>query len=376
MKELLGMADEQCKSLWDELRLSYTECRGLPLLREQLAKEYPNMSADNILCFAGAEEGIYCAFKTILNKNDHAIVVTPCYQSLKSIPDSLCSTSSLDLSSESGWTLDVNEVRKLVQPGVTKLIAFNFPHNPTGTTITPAKQQELIALAREFDLWLFCDEVYRGLERPAGEEEEEEEEEEGGTCMEQLPSLATVYAKGLTLGAVSKVYGLAGLRIGWIACQDTQLLQDISDSKHYLSICNSAPSEILALIALRAKQQMLDRNMQIIRTNEACLHAFLLRHPDAFSWTAPKGGCCGFMRIHLPASVDLAKVTERLVQDHGVLILPGENFPVSCPHNVQLFKHHFRVGLGRLNFPECLLEFERALPMVLKNWGVVLESFV
>src|SRR5690348_12408719 len=134
MSELLAMADEECLKLWNDLRLCYTETRGLPLLRTEIAKDYPTLDADNVLCFAGAEEGIYCAFKTLLSVTDHAIVVTPCYQSLKSITETLCHVSTIDLTPQSGWTLDIPALRALIQPGVTKLIAFNFPHNPTGTT--------------------------------------------------------------------------------------------------------------------------------------------------------------------------------------------------------------------------------------------------
>jgi aspartate/methionine/tyrosine aminotransferase len=354
------MADEECTNIWANLRLGYTETRGMPLLRDEIAKSYAGLDGNNILCFAGAEEGIYCTFKTLLSAADHAIVLTPCYQSLKSIPETLCEISTLDLTASSGWSLDVNAVRKLVRPGQTKLIACNFPHNPTGTSITPEVQQQLVALAREFGLWLFCDEVYRGVER---------ELDEAGQS-KSLPPIATVYEKAISLSAVSKVQGLAGLRIGWICCADLSTVCAIADNKHYLSICNSGPSEVLALIALRAKDKVIGRNMQIIRTNEAYLAEFMRKYPNLLSWTPPKGGCCGFMHINLPESVDLAEVTERLVQQHGVLILPGENFPITSEGNVAAVRKHFRVGLGRAAFPRALDAFEAALPQVLQSMGV------
>lgn len=356
------MADEECQQLWDNLRLSYTETRGLPLLRTEIAKLHAGLDADNVLCFAGAEEGIHCSFHTILSAKDHAIVVTPCYQSLKSIPETICEISTLDLTPESGWTLDIAAVRALVRPGVTKLIAFNFPHNPTGTTITREAQSQLVALAREFDLYLFCDEVYRGVER---------ETDSDGKPL-SLPPISCAYEKGISLGAVSKVHGLAGLRIGWITSANKATVAAIADNKHYLSICNSAPSELLALIALRARDRVVGRNMQIIRSNEAYLAEFMRRHPTWFSWTPPKGGCCGFMRLNLPDNVDLAEVTERLVQQHGVLILPGENFPATSPENAAIFKRHFRVGLGRVTFPQALDAFEKALPQVLQEMGTAM----
>ena len=360
MNDLLAMADQECTTLWNTLRLGYTECRGLPLLRAEIAKDSEGMDEDNVLCFAGAEEGIYCAFKTLLCPADHAIVVTPCYQSLKSIPETLCKISTLDLTPEQGWKLDMSKLRDLIQPGITKLIIFNFPHNPTGTNITVMEQQELVALAKEHNLWLFCDEVYRGVERTVDTTDK----------VVSLPTFASVYDKAISLGAVSKVYGMAGLRIGWITCADKAILSAISDNKHYLSICNSGPSEILALIALRERDRIVGRVRQIIAQNEAYLAGFLARYPDLFSWTPPKGGCCGFMCMHLPADVDLAVVTERLVQQHGVLILPGENFPVTSSENIESIRKHFRIGLGRANFPEALDAFEVALPVVLGDMNV------
>jgi aspartate/methionine/tyrosine aminotransferase len=201
-----------------------------------------------------------------------------------------------------------------------------------------------VALAREFGLWLFCDEVYRGVER---------EVDEAGQSR-SLPPISTVYEKAISLGAVSKVQGLAGLRVGWICCADLATVCAIADNKHYLSICNSGPSEVLALIALRSKDKVVGRNMQIIRTNEAYLAEFMRKYPNLLSWTPPKGGCCGFMHINLPEAVDLAEVTEHLVQQHGVLILPGENFPITSEENVAAVRKHFRVGL----------------PLVLESMGV------
>ncbi|KAJ1435114.1 pyridoxal phosphate-dependent transferase [Ochromonadaceae sp. CCMP2298] len=354
MKDLLALGDEEALNLWDNLSLGYTECKGLPQLRAECAKDHPGLDPECTLCFAGAEEGIYCTFKTLLEPSDHAIVVTPCYQSLLSIPDSLCHTSSLDLTHSDGWSLDLTALRALIRPGVSKLIVVNFPHNPTGTIISLAQQGELIAVAREFGLWLFCDEVYRGVERDP-------------TAL--LPTIASVYEKGISLGAVSKVYGLAGLRLGWICCSDQSLISQVADNKHYLSICNSAPSEILSLIAMRSRATVIGRIQGIIKANEQYLATFMGRYPHLLSWTAPQGGCCGFMKMHLPEGVDLSAVAERLVNEHGVLILPGDNFPITDKAS-KVLSQHFRIGLGRANFPSVLDAFETALPRVLQDMGV------
>ena len=353
MTELLSFADPDTLVKWNELHLGYTECKGLPELRRECSVEYPGLNEDNLLFFSGAEEAIYCVFKTILNSCDHVIVITPCYQSLHSIPEALCDVTVVDLNLDSSWELDVQAVYRSIKPGVTKMVIMNFPHNPTGSIITIEQQQQLVTMAKEYDLWLFCDEVYKGIERDH---------------TLSLPPIACVYEKGISLGALSKVYGLAGLRVGWMACSNLGVINAVSENKHYLSICNSAPSELLALIAVKARDKIINRNRSILQRNEELLESFLQRHSKMFIWNSPKGGCCGFMRLRLPDCVDLADVAERLANNFGVLILPGEQFPVGDPQK-DLIKKFFRIGLGRDTFPAALAAFEEALPKVLNSLG-------
>lgn len=212
MKELLLSADEECKLLWDELRLGYTETKGLPILRKEIAKQHYNrLTSENILCFSGAEEGIYCFLNSFIKPIDHVIVITPCYQSLLSIPTALAqSTTSLDLvytqgndcdhddndssgngstwSTNSRWTVNISALKSEIRPN-TRLIIMNFPHNPTGCTLLQSELEEIIAVARETGIYVFSDEVYRGLEDDSF----------------QLPTVASVYEKGISLGVVSKV---------------------------------------------------------------------------------------------------------------------------------------------------------------------------
>ncbi len=136
MKEIIHAADEQTLEMWDNLRLQYTETKGLPELLHAIALDYPALTHDDVLCFAGGEEGIYCALKTILSEEDHVIAVTPCYQSLKSIAESICAVSTIDLSPTNDWKLDLAELESLVVPGQTKMLIMNFPHNPTGNLLS------------------------------------------------------------------------------------------------------------------------------------------------------------------------------------------------------------------------------------------------
>jgi len=158
---------------------------------------------------------------------------------------------------------------------------------------------------------------------------------------------AELYSKALSLGVMSKAFGMAGLRIGWIACQDQTLLKKIQSVKHYTSICNSAPAEIISLIALRNKDRILARNNQIVRENLLHLENFLQEFSQVFSWVRPQGGCVGFVKYNKPESID--QLAERLVQDKGVLLLPASVYNFSG--------NYFRVGFGRKNMPEALQIF-------------------
>lgn len=339
MKEIVGMADEECQTLWENLGLGYTETQGLPLLREEIAKQYnKKISAANIGCFAGAEEGIYAACHTLLNANEHAIVITPAYQSLESVPASICEVTSIALSPHNNWELDLSLIEGAVQPN-TKLLLINFPHNPTGTIISHEQQMQLVELARSKNIWIFSDEVYRFLELNPND---------------RLPPMADMYEKGISLGVMSKAYGLAGLRIGWITCQDHDTLMKCLEMKHYLTICNSAPSEILSLIALRNSETLLERNHKIMTSNIKLLDAFFEEYSDVFEWVRPKGGCIGFPRLKQDMSA--YDFCEQLRFQKGV---------VALPNTVYDFKgNHIRVGFGRKNMPEALekvKEFSRTL---------------
>ena len=343
MNEILRMADREGLSLWNNLQLHYTETKGHPLLREEISKDYgKHIGEEQILCFAGAEEGIYCMAHTLLGPEDHAVVVTPCYQSLESLPSSICSTTKVPLQYQKGWELDVGAIANAIQSN-TKLLVINFPHNPTGALITQETQKELIELARKHDLWIFSDEVYRLLEIDP---------------TDRLPPIASLYEKGLSLSVMSKAYGLPGLRIGWIACQNTQLIGMMNEIKHYLSICNSGPSEILSLITLRASEKIHARNASLMQGNLELLDQFFEEYSDWFEWVRPKGGCIGYPLFRGQLPVD--QLADDLLQQSGVLILPCSIYDDN--HN------HFRISFGRKSMPEALERFVQFIEKNKNHW--------
>ena len=336
LKDVLGMADAEDLERWEKLSLGYTESAGLPGLRREIASLYSNTNPDDILVLA-PEEGIYITMRALLSPGDEVIVLTPCYQSLVEVARSVgCGIMEWPLlSAGDHWELNREQLISLISPR-TKMLVVNFPHNPTGFLPKREDYQYLIELSREHDLWLFSDEMYRYLEHDP-------------TC--RLPGMVDLYPKGITLGGMSKAFSLPGLRIGWLATQNRTAMEALSTYKDYTTICNSAPGELLALIALRSRDGILARNLDLIQSNLAAAHDFFYTFSRYVNWYRPQGGSIAFPEWIGPKSLDQACL--ELVNDYGVMVVPGHyfNYPGS----------HFRVGLGRRNFPEALGRVEAYL---------------
>ena len=326
LDELLSMASEEDKEKLNNLYLGYTQILGDPKLREEIAKTYDTMNNDNILCFAGAGEGIYITMRTLLNEDDHAIVITPNYQTAETIALEVCEVSGIALDYQNNWELDLDELESIIKSN-TKLIAINFPHNPTGALLSKEKTNKLIDICRKYDLFLFSDEVFRGLER-----------DENDT----MPQIADLYEKGLSLNVLSKAYGFPGLRIGWIASKDMQALNALEKYKHYTSICNSAPSEQLAIIVLKNKEKILGQNREIASKNLDILEEFFLNYPKLFEWKRPKGGSIAYPKYLGEDGVE--EFCKSLIKDASVLLLPASIYESELTPTP---KGHFRIGFGR-----------------------------
>jgi aspartate/methionine/tyrosine aminotransferase len=328
LSELLALADAEDRAAWDALYLGYTETWGSPGLRETIAGTYESVAASEILTFVGAEEGIFAVMHALLGPDDHAITIIPNYQSVESVPLSICETTGVALNPERAWELDLGRLRDAIRPN-TRVICINFPHNPTGKMISRALLDEIISLCRARGIYLFSDEVYRLIER---------------WPEMTLPQVADIYERGISLGVMSKVYGLPGIRVGWVACKDPEALRRMERMKHYTSICGAAPSELLARIALKARERILARNRALIVRNLALLDAFFAEHSDLFVWYLPDGGCIGFPRYLGREGVEA--FASRLVEQSGVLLLPSSVYKSDLGATPL---DRFRIGYGRDN---------------------------
>jgi aspartate/methionine/tyrosine aminotransferase len=328
LEELLEMADTESMRLWENLKFGYTETLGHPVLRESIASIYEGINADDILVTV-PEEGIFLTMQALLEPGDHVICTFPGYQSLHELARSMgCRVTMWESEERSGWRFSVDHLENLIRDD-TKLVVVNFPHNPTGFVPTRDEYSSVVDLVRQRNAYLLSDEMYRFLEV-----------EPGST----LPAGCELYDKAISLFGLSKTFGLPGLRIGWISTRDHDVIERMSLLKDYITICNSAPSEILGLIAVRCRERIIARHQARIRKNMEVLEAFFAKQHKVFSWNRPLGGSVCFPRMLL--FEDTFEFCEKLIRETGIMLVPSRLF--------QYGDHHVRTGFGRRNLPEAV----------------------
>ncbi|MBN2114951.1 MAG: aminotransferase class I/II-fold pyridoxal phosphate-dependent enzyme [Anaerolineales bacterium] len=324
-------AAERFQQVW----LGYTESQGGPALRGAICKLYETIQPEEILVHSGAEEAIFLFMFAAFKEYDHVIVHSPGYQSLAEVARAAgCDVSPWRARTENGWSLDLDELRHLMRTN-TKALIINTPHNPTGYLMSREDYAAVHKFARENNLLLFSDEVYRESEYdPAA----------------RLPAGCDLGDHAISLGVTSKTYGLAGLRIGWVATKNRKIYEKMASLKDYTTICNSAPSEFLAEVAMRNRTKLAERNLDIIKNNLAVIDDLFARHSDLFSWVRPQAGSMAFPR-YLGGSVE--NFCDELVKKASVLLLPGSVYDDA--------QNHFRLGLGRKNLPPAVEKLEEFL---------------
>ena len=343
-KYLLSSSDAESRTIQELLELElgsqekflqhwcgYTESPGAPALREVISGIYQGIKAKDVLVVAAAEEAIFVLYHALVSPGDHVIVETPCYESALEVARSTgAQISEWRRCYENGWAHDLAALEKLLQPN-TKIIYINTPHNPTGLLMPAGTFQQVMKLAASRGIIVFCDEVYRELEHdPAS----------------RLPAACEIYERAVSLGSMSKTYGLPGLHLGWLVCKDAEILERCLEFRYYTTICNSAPSEFLTALALRHREVLIRRNREIVLRNMVLLEAFLRQRSNLFEWVKPNASTIGFM--HYKPGRDVLSFCEDAVKNAGVLLLPGSVYDQP---------RHIRFGYGRKNMPEALAQF-------------------
>ncbi len=344
--DLLEWSDAAARVLWtdfcgDNVKLGYNSPLGMSILRNEIARWY-GISPEHCLTFAGAVEAIFCACATLLSESDEVVLITPGFEPLWAIPEALkCKVTKVPLDysveKDNSWSLDLNKVEQALH-SLPKLLIVNFPNNPTGMTISEDDMKGIIELVDKKGIWLLSDEVFRGLEYNTP----------------SLPSFASLYHRAISIGVLSKALGLGGVRVGWAACQDQTMLQQMLNRKFYFSVCNGQADEILATLALRARETILWKNNLLIQENLKALKVFFQQHSELLSCAQPQSGCTAFPQFN-----ERSKHTscEDLVKSSGIKLLPGHLFSEDKAL-------HFRIGFGYASFNENLCRLSKAFSLL------------
>lgn len=337
--ELLDL-EPDARRQFDALRLGYTHSEGGIAVRTAIADSYgEGIDAEDILVHGAGVEVITTLCLALLKQGERALVQTPCYQVLRTAP--VLAGAEVDLlqtRSADRWVVDPEVVEAALRP-TTRLVALNSPHNPTGTVIDREALERIADLCADRGITLLVDEAYRGTryEGPIDEW-----------------SAAELGPHVVTLGLVSKGYGLPGLRLGWLVASDPEIREAVELVKDYTTICAPAPSEFLAEIGLRNRATLLGRTRERLRAHLGLLREVMNRHEHLFDWVPPTAGPITFpvLRGEDAAGAGL-RFAERLREEAGVLVIPGTLFDAQEPA--------IRIGFGRANFPEGLERFDHWL---------------
>ncbi len=325
VNDLLSFEPEEARAAALEallrLPLGYSEARGTAALRSALAATYTSVTPEQILVTTGAIEANYLLFNVLLDAGDHVIAPYPAYQQLYSVPRAIgCEVSLWHVGPETSYRYDVDALERLITPN-TKLIVVNTPHNPTGAMLSPADAQRVYSLAESVGAWVIGDEAYRWLSVPEGDP--------------FAPPVVDMGARGISVGTLSKPYGLPGLRIGWMA-GPPDVIKQCWGMRDYITLSPGKLNDALACLALRHHDQIVARNREIIVANLAAASAWIDARRDVLSWTPPRGGLLALLKYDLP--IDSLTLADTLATEYSVMLAPGSAFG---------YEHHLRLGIGQ-----------------------------
>jgi aspartate/methionine/tyrosine aminotransferase len=309
------------KPLSTSTKLTYGPIRGSDALRERLASLYSArvsspLPVENILITPGAISANFLLLYALIGPGDHVVCMHPTYQQLYTVPTSLGAEVSLwKLRKGKKYIPDVEDLKKLVKDN-TKMIIINNPNNPTGATTPKSVLQGIVGFARERDIIVLSDEVYRPLFHGISPVDEE-----------FPPSIISMgYSKTIITGSMSKAYSLAGIRIGWIASRDRSIIEQIATARDYTTISVSQLDDQVATYALSGSvlHALLGRNIKLAKTNVELLEAFVDEHSEFCSWVKPTGGTTAFIRFEQDGqAVDDEKFCVDVIEKTKVMFLPG-----------------------------------------------------
>lgn len=333
---------------FDDLRLGLGSPKGSLELRTNLAALYnEKIQPDNFLTTPATTGANLLVFQSLLSPGDHVISTYPSYTQLSSLSRSIgCEVSAWRLNAEKAWHLDINELNTLIRPSKTKMIILNSPNNPTGTVIDAKAQAEILEIAQQHNVIVMADEIFRplyhGIDTPPSFVEHE-------------------YTRVITTGSMSKVWGMAGVRIGWVICRDRDLLELLSTTKEYVAPATSNVDEVIATecLSTRCRPAILKRHLEYAQQNLELLEDFVKKNSDMCTWTRPTSGATAFVKYHTANgdAMDDVQLCQDLLNDYGVMLSPGSIcFGEETPANFQ--------GYTRMHITAKPENMEKALAQI------------
>ena len=318
MNELFELTGEDKTEFLNRLcarRLSYGDIEGLPEFRKGVCGLYKTLNIENIVPTHGASGANHHVFYSLISPGDRVVSIMPTYQQLYSIPESYgADVQILHLSKENNYLPDLEKLRRLVTPK-TKMICINNPNNPTGALMSEQMLREIVEIARSADAWILCDEVYRHLSQ------------EDGWC----PSIVDLYEKGISVSSMSKVFSLAGLRLGWIATHDMSVVKSCLSHRDYNLVSCGVFDEMLAAAALKHRDKLLERSRKIVREHLQILDDWVGSEPHV-SYVKPKAGTTAL--VYYDLDISSYEFCEEMYKKTGAFVTPGDCFEV--PHSMRI----------------------------------------
>ena len=318
MNELFERTGEDKTEFLNRLcarRLSYGDIEGLPEFRKGVCGLYKTLNIENIVPTHGASGANHHVFYSLISPGDRVVSIMPTYQQLYSIPESYgADVQILHLSKENNYLPDLEKLRRLVTPE-TKMICINNPNNPTGALMSEQLLREIVEIARSADAWILCDEVYRHLSQ------------EDDWC----PSIVDLYEKGISVSSMSKVFSLAGLRLGWIATHDMSVVKSCLSHRDYNLVSCGVFDEMLAAAALKHSDKLLERSRKIVRENLQILDNWVSSEPHV-SYVKPKAGTTAL--VYYDLDISSYEFCEEMYKKTGAFVTPGDCFEV--PHSMRI----------------------------------------
>ena len=312
---LTGESKDEFLSKFCATRLTYGDIWGSDALREGVCRLYRTVRPDEVVLTHGAAGANHHVFCSLISAGDRVVSIMPTYQQLYSIREAIgADVAIMHLKQENHYLPDLDELKALVTPG-TKMVCINNPNNPTGALMSRELLEQIIEIARGVDAYVLCDEVYRHLTQA------------DGWC----ESVADLYEKGISVSSMSKVFSLAGIRMGWIATHDKAAVKAFLSHRDYNLISCGMFDDAVASLALRHSDEMIRRNQAIVRENLAILDEWVQAHPH-FDYTKPQAGTTAL--VYYDYDIPSYEFCERLYHGTGSFVTPGDCF--EQPHSMRI----------------------------------------